>query len=194
LDSTDPLGSPEIWEESYRDGAWGHLGSIGEIAHYMTLLGYATYARQPSNVLDMGCGTGRLLQLFEHVGFGSYRGVDFSHEAINRAAALSIDNTRFEVADFATWDTNELYDVVVFNESLYYASDPHGLARRSLRWLSADGLLTISMFRHDNVERIWRAIDADHSFATVEATRVENHRAQVWDIRALQARSGEPSA
>jgi trans-aconitate methyltransferase len=97
-------------------------------------------------------------------GFGHYLGVDFSRAAIDRATSLCIPAAEFEVADFETWDAPRRFDIVIFNESLYYAHQPAEMVERSLRWLNNNGLVVVSMWRHGDVRRIWKAVDSAPGF------------------------------
>ena len=152
----------------------------------MVVVGYVSYCGSAPSILDVGCGSGRLFRLLERFGFGSYLGIDFSSEAIAAASNLSTETARFEVADFLNWEPPRSFDSVIFNETLYYAPDARELLHKSLRWLSRDGFVIVSMYRHGDVPRIWDDIDADPDIEVVEATTVQNAQRQEWDVKALR--------
>jgi SAM-dependent methyltransferase len=181
-------GQPSVdqWNEEYRSGGWEYLGSISEIAHYMVVAGYVSYSGAAPNILDVGCGTGRLFRLLERFGFETYLGIDFSTEAIAAANNLATEAARFEIADFLIWEPSRSFDAVIFNESLYYAPDPEELLRRGLRWLSPGGFVIVSMYRHGGVSRIWSSIDANPEIEVVEATAMRNAQRLEWDVKALR--------
>jgi trans-aconitate methyltransferase len=170
----------------YRAGRWDYLGSMAEIAHYMAIVGYASYGPGQPSILDVGCGTGRLLKLLEPFGFGAYLGVDFSGEALAAAEALGIENARFELANFLDWEPSRRFDIIVLNESLYYAPDGWAFLKKSLAWLTDMGFVIVSMYRQGDVARIWSALDADSGVDVIESTTVQNAREQVWDIKAMR--------
>ena len=58
------------------------------------------------------------------------------------------------------WDTTERFDVVVLDECLYYSVDPFALFERSLGWLSADGVVIVSMFRSLGSRYIWSRVES----------------------------------
>jgi 2-polyprenyl-6-hydroxyphenyl methylase/3-demethylubiquinone-9 3-methyltransferase len=186
--ATEGPGQPSVdqWNDEYRSGDWEYLGSISEIAHYMVVAGYVSYSGAAPNILDVGCGSGRLFQLLERFGFESYLGIDFSSEAIAAANSLATEAARFEIADFLTWEPSRSFDAVIFNESLYYAPDPEELLRRGLRWLSPGGFVIVSMYRHGGVSRIWSSIDANPEIEVVEATTMQNAQRLEWDVKALR--------
>jgi 2-polyprenyl-3-methyl-5-hydroxy-6-metoxy-1,4-benzoquinol methylase len=50
------------------------------------------------------------------------------------------------------------FDIIVFNEILYYFPDPHEQLRRYQRYLAPQGLFIISMFYSVGSFRAWKAI------------------------------------
>ncbi len=160
----------------------------------MMILGYLSYGVRHPTVLDMGCGHGRLLQLLTPLGFANYLGVDISREAVDRAQSLSIPNTRFVVADFNQWRTDELFDAVVLNECLVYAVNPHQLFERVIGWLTETGIVVVSMFRQDpRASRIWSLIESSAIESLASSTVTDHLTGHIWDIRAMRLqRLGTP--
>jgi SAM-dependent methyltransferase len=179
-----------VWDNQYQSGQWNYLRSAEELGHYMVIAGYTFLTgpldRRPS-ILDAGCGSGRLLAVFKGFGFASYTGVDCSAEALRQAAIVPVDNTRFVVADLESWepDREQRYDVIIFNESLYYLRRPTRVLRRFGDWLAPGGMLIVSMYRHGNQEQevIWQ--NALEHFSLIGSTTVVNGQGHTWDIRAL---------
>ncbi len=171
------------WEAEYRSGRWDYLHSLPEMARYYVIASYASFTRPSATILDVGCGDGWLLTILNALGFASYQGIDFSSEAISRARALHIANARLTVADMETWTPLGLFDVIVFNESLYYARQPIRAILQYAHWLTPHGALIVSMHRNAESPAIWDAINA--FFETIDATIVQND-GNVWEIRLLR--------
>jgi SAM-dependent methyltransferase len=152
----------------------------------MAIIGYVTHGAINPDILDVGCGHGRLPALLARFGFGHYLGIDLSPAAIESATSLGIPAAEFEVADFEVWDTPRRFDIVIFNESLYFAHQPAEMVEQSLRWLNDNGLVVVSMYRHGDVRRIWKAVDSAPGIRVLDATTVRNLNREVWDIKALQ--------
>jgi 2-polyprenyl-3-methyl-5-hydroxy-6-metoxy-1,4-benzoquinol methylase len=170
----------EEWERQYDVGGWNHLGSLDELAHYMAIIGYIRSSSANPNVVDVGCGHGRLLELLAPH-FATYLGIDIASNAIARAKQLSIPNTRFEVASFEDWTPTTQADVLVFNESLSYAGQPSQVLSRYLSALAPNGNVVISFLDYGNHSAVWKKIN--HIVRFVSETHIRNDKGQEWDVR-----------
>jgi trans-aconitate methyltransferase len=72
-------------------------------------------------ILDLGCGTGFLGEYLDANKYSAYLGVDISDStvegAIKRRASSKL---RFAVSDIATYAPEQTFNVIVFNDSIYY--------------------------------------------------------------------------
>ncbi|WP_373067376.1 trans-aconitate 2-methyltransferase, partial [Gemmatimonas sp.] len=84
-------------------------------------------------MLDVGCGEGVFQEQLRGAA-GAYLGVDFE-AAIAKAQHKANADTRFVVGDMNEFTTTELFDVVVFNESIYYLHDTAAGLQRYERFL-----------------------------------------------------------
>ena len=179
--------SASEWDADYAAGNWVGLDSITEVAHYMLIVGYLDYAVPSARVLDVGCGHGRLLRLLARFGFGDYLGVDISSEAVERARALAIPGTRFDVVDMNRWDASERFDAVLFNESLYYAKDPGAVFTRAVGWLSEEGIVIVSTFRQSPGSRkIWSAVESVATEPLAGCSVTDDTTGYTWDVRVMR--------
>jgi 2-polyprenyl-3-methyl-5-hydroxy-6-metoxy-1,4-benzoquinol methylase len=176
------------WEDQYRSGYWSYLDSAAEIAHYMVIVGYVQQFSPNPAVLDVGCGHGRLFQLLHPYPYRNYLGIDHSEECIQQAQALARINARFERANFEEFVPADRYDVIIFNESIYYAPHPAKLLRRYALALTSDGVMIVSMCQNRWQESIW---DKLQSAATiVHSTAVTSEKKLTWHVRVLRSRPG----
>jgi SAM-dependent methyltransferase len=114
------------------------------------------------SVLDVGCGVGKALLLMAAAYPRSrFTGYDFSQEAIARAraeaAALDLDNVRFEVRDAATFDDTNHYELITTFDAVHDQAQPRAVLRNIRRALTADGTYLMqdigaSSEIHENVD------------------------------------------
>jgi SAM-dependent methyltransferase len=183
-----PYRKPEIsqerWEQEYRDGCWSHLQEARELAHYSVITGYYTHYRPGGSLLDVGCGEGVLQRRLYPLGYSRYLGIDKSQEAIARAQTQRDTRTEFRCADVETYSLQDRFDVIVFNELLYYLQDPVDVVRRLTRSLSPGGVAIISMLRWTSSRRIWRSLD--RSMPIEDGVTVTHRDVGSWDVKVIR--------
>lgn len=104
------------FDQYYKSGVWDYLDSDHSAEMVKVVEKYASKGR----ILDMGCGTGILASLLVPGSFEYYRGVDASSEAIALAQKRKSENTCFEIGDIQSYECTDDFDLIVFEESLYY--------------------------------------------------------------------------
>jgi len=114
------------------------------------------------DVLDVGCGSGRALNLMAHT-FPNSRlvGYDLSEEAIARARAEAqehgITNAHFEVKDAATLDEEARYDLITTFDAVHDQADPAAVLKGIANALKDDGVYLMqdiagSSHHHNNLD------------------------------------------
>ena len=151
--------SAETWDREYRDGQWEYLRKMDSLAGLVSILGYCQFLN-PASILDAGCGEGLLAEKLKILPYKSYLGMDVSREAIAIATnRLADDRSRFTVADAWAFETCERFDVIVFNQSLYYLTDPAGILKKYRAMLNPGGRIIVSMVDNAGTRSVWRLID-----------------------------------
>lgn len=115
--------------------------------------------REGMRVLDLGCGSGDVS--FTAAGIvgasGHVVGVDRSPEGVafarERAAALGVDNVRFEVGAIEELEHAEPFDALVGRFVLMHQADPAAALRAAARWIRPGGAVVmvetyIALLRH----------------------------------------------
>lgn len=106
----------------YESGKWDYF----ESTHSEEVIASLEKYLNKGALLDMGCGPGIVSSLLDPDSYSYYLGVDASEEAINRANARATENKRFICRDFQGVDFGqEVFSVILFEESLYYLSSGH---------------------------------------------------------------------
>lgn len=186
-----------FWDQSYRVGEWDRLRDLHEAAHYHVLAAFGSRLSPGASVLDIGCGEGIMAPVMLEAGARSYLGVDRSPEAINRARAAAPVGAQFDVGDAESLAQDERFDVIVFNEVLYYLASPTETVTRAARLLTADGVILVSMalfgFRDGLLTlRIWR--DLERVTKTIDEVTLSTRNGPAWIIRVLAPASASARA
>lgn len=168
----------------YRSGAWAHFHELPELPRQSVIVGYVTALEKNPSILDLGCGSGRLAQLFQPHPFRRYLGVDLSAEGIRMARGLNLARCEFAEGNFETWRPAEKFSVIMFSECIGYAYDPGALVAAFLPFLEPGGTVVISHFRYGHWSAHWRRVE--QHVAAFAATTVTNNRDQTWDIKLLR--------
>jgi SAM-dependent methyltransferase len=144
------------WDEEYAAGGWAFLAKLDEVPRYAVIAGYCRNVTAATSLLDVGCGAGQLAGWVCQDRPLRYVGVDLSAVAIEQARSCAPAASRLEVADAATFDPAESFDIIVLNEMLYYMEHPDRLLRHYAGFLAPGGVFIISMLRSTGSLRIWR--------------------------------------
>jgi SAM-dependent methyltransferase len=169
------------WNRAYASGDWDWLRNLDEMAHHAVLAGYAATLKPDRRVLDMGCGTSRFHAQLRGC-YREYVGVDFA-EPVRQAALLANERTHFEAGDMNDYVPTGIFDLIVFNESLYYLVDTLGGLQRYERYLAPDGVLLISMYGKESNDAIWNKVQS--RYVVLDSVMMTNRSGVSWTTEAL---------
>lgn len=147
-----------------------------------------------SNAVDMGCGPGNSTALLqERFPQAVVVGMDSSADMVE-AARKRLPNIRFDIGDIATWQTPDLFDVILANASLQWVPDHALLIPALLTKLAPGGSLTVQMPNNlqEPAHRLMREIAADGPWSQklVGVARVLDSRHSAdWYYRILSGSS-----
>ncbi len=171
------------WEEQYRAGHWDFLRDLDELARYGVIAVFVQRLALGGAVLDVGCGEGLLADQLRPHGYRRYLGIDVSQAAIERAAARADESTTFVAGDAETAPPPAgPWDVVVFNESVYYFHQPLATLQRYEAVLAEGGAFVVSTFRSRRADAVVRSLLG--RYRLLEATTVSNAGGS-WTVRVL---------
>jgi len=152
--------------EYFKENAsrWGEIRSLHVSEEEVEkLLLKAVEGKNVTDFLDIGTGTGRILELFSpHVEFAV--GVDSSREMLAYARSAieeaELRNCQVRLGDMYTLPfAKESQDVVVIHQVLHYAERPLAVIEEARRVLRSNGVLIIADFASHNVD----ALRTDHA-------------------------------
>jgi len=180
------IQAPE-WERLFESGSYERLESIPERARYSLIVGQCDVLGVRS-ILDVGCGQGVLAKRLNRVNYDRYVGVDISQTAVAQARlALPDPRNTYLVSDADSFATAERFDLIVFNECLYYMTDPAAVLRHYLQFLQPGGHVSISMYHTVRSRAVWRLLTM---LDTVEAVQIKYQRHATWTVKLLRPVTG----
>jgi hypothetical protein len=125
-----PEISQEQWEQEYREGCWRHLQEARELAHYsvtnLLLHVSPTWRKSARRRLWRR----RPAATVAPAGLFALPRIDKSQEAIARAQTEQDALTDFVAPTQRVTVRQDRFDVIVFNELLYYLHDPADVVPR----------------------------------------------------------------
>jgi 2-polyprenyl-3-methyl-5-hydroxy-6-metoxy-1,4-benzoquinol methylase len=152
--------SADAWDREYRDGRWSFLESMGCVAGTAAIMGYVQFLA-PASILDVGCGAGILANKLKVLPYRSFLGIDLSPEAVAQADAAADARTTFAAADAETFETDRRFDVIIFNQCMYYMRDPRATIAHYARFLSPNGRIIVAMADNARATVAWPLIARD---------------------------------
>jgi SAM-dependent methyltransferase len=165
--------SAETWDRQYRTGHWDFLSRLDNLGGLLTVFGYCQYL-SPDTILDVGCGEGLLANKLKVLPYRQFVGVDISSAAIANAQRLLGDaRTAFVAADAHDFVPETAFDVIIFNQCLYYMSDPVGMIRRYAKFLKPSGRIIVSLCDAGRSRAVWSLI-LDHLDVEDEITVIQS--------------------
>lgn len=165
------IGTPriksKIWDKEFSSGKWDYLRSSNSSRAEAggALVGILNELVSSGCILDLGCGFGQI-SLQVSPAYEKYTGVDVSSKAINWLNQhVSDDGIRerieLHVDTIENYIPRQLYDVILFNESIYYVN-PREIGRelrRYCEYLTDTGHIVVTLhskFKYDSVIKLIR--------------------------------------
>jgi SAM-dependent methyltransferase len=149
-----------MWENEYSGPKWNFADhTVGDCV-YAVLEKYASCGA----ILDLGCGSGNTATELNTSAYQKYIGVDISENALMKAAKRSRgsgrqDKNSFVCSDFLGYTPTELFDVILFRESMYHI--PLGKIKEVLDhyspYLKDTGVFIVRLFAADRASNIDKA-------------------------------------
>ncbi len=180
--------SKKRWDREFAGGTWDYLDSSPiERARHAVIGMYCQTHKPAGAILDIGCGEGTLFDFLNNVQKSTYLGIDISSEAI--AKAQKKRSGSFVIGDALEFRAKKKYDVIVFNEVLYYL-DEMAVFEKYRHFLKRGGIVIVSLYRtkhHQYDARVWRS--AKKYFKAIdllELTGAAKKMKVIWKIAIMK--------
>jgi SAM-dependent methyltransferase len=135
----------------------------------------------PHAILDFGCGAGWSSRFLARAGY-EVLGVDISADAIATAQSLAAEDglarVKFVAADYEGFQTDRLFDTVLFYDALHHAEDEQAAVAAAYRALKPGGV----MFAFEPGRGHGRSARARHAVATYGVHEKDMPPAYVWRL------------
>lgn len=173
------------WNAQFNSGFWDYLFSSEEAAHYEQIALFKNQYQPDGKMLDVGCGSGVLYHyLTKEVEQICYFGIDIADNAI-RKAKETFGVEKFLQLDFEKQKLEGKFDVIVFNETLYYFNNPLKKLVSTIKDnLVSGGIVIISMCAFKGHDKIWEKISGSYNFLSEK--EVSNSNGQVWKVAVVK--------
>lgn len=181
---TNPV--KKAWDMQYAGGLWEYLRDDLEKERFMAVLQSVKLFSVNGKVLEIGCGEGILQSRMQAGSYVKYVGIDISEVAIKKTAHLCNSNTQYICADMEKYSSDEKYDLIIFNESLYYSNSPLQLLERYVRFLQPCGHFIISVFKS---ERNMLLLNSIESHCQHTAEQISTNERGSWYCRVYSRKN-----
>jgi len=180
------------WEAEFAGGRWACLYSLEEAGHYYIIALYVKMFGGNGAILDVGCGEGILQSIVKPFGDAKYLGIDLSENAIQVASKKSNLHTSFLAVKAQEFMTEERFNTIIFNETLYYFPQPAKILEYYAQFLSRNGVFIISMTLYGIGSGlltlgIWRDIERYH--VVLKEMVVHTKSGATWIVKVLKPNS-----
>ncbi len=175
-----------IWEKQFSKGDWDYLESKDEELHYKIITKFYDQQKNKNSILDIGCGKGVLYKYLKEndsLPVSDYMGIDLSVKAVE-AAQQRFPGVHFQQLDFENAGVQKKFDVIIFNESVYYFPRPLKIIDKCCSQnLNKNGVIIISMFDLPGHDAIWKKIEEQYQIIMEE--EVVNDKKEKWRIKVV---------
>jgi len=174
------------WEKEFSAGQWDYLDTIpAERARSAVIGMFCQHYFPAGKILDVGSGLGTTVDFLNEAQKQKYLGLDISEEAIKRSKKKSV---KFQNIDFSEFKTKNKFDIIIFNEVLYYMNETEVLKKAS-EFLAKNGKIIVSLYRMKNKrydQKIWKA--SRKLFRSIEAVEIvgtAKKQSVTWRVEVL---------
>jgi SAM-dependent methyltransferase len=132
-----------VWNAEWASGRWDYLDSMKQDSLEIV----RKYARN-GRIVELGCGSGGLIDQVGVSYFSHYQGFDISRSAVRRARARNLERCEFQVGKMQEAAFG-VADLIIVQEALFYLeeSEQHALINKCVGRLSPGGAFYVTV--HD---------------------------------------------
>ncbi len=163
------------WNHQYQSGRWDSLNDLSELGRFSIIAGYAQHLKPNGKILEIGGGTGLLQQRFDQSKYSLYYSTDVSDLVIANAKKYEDEKTKYLVADMKSYIPDQTFDVIIFNEVVYYGLPLEQTLLHFNPYLTEGGIFIVSI-NGDERNASWHRMMEESSFPKMDQTVVTTSR------------------
>lgn len=137
----------DAFGEDFSQDGFSNVAQIDMILQYIPL-------KDNVHILDIGCGNGKVLGYLQKNTKAYIHGFDFSEEAIKTAQHLFPENSEFTEGIIGEIEyPEELFDVIISMDTMYFAKDITAFVAQVKRWLKPIGVFFVGYQEGDIIPK-----------------------------------------
>ncbi len=137
----------DAFGEDFSQDGFSNIEQINMILQYIP-------QKDNVNILDVGCGNGKMLGYLQEKTKAYIHGFDYSEEAIKTAKFLFPYNSQFREGIIGEIDyPEEMFDVVISMDTMYFAKDIAVFVAQIKKWLKQNGVLFVGYQEGDVIPK-----------------------------------------
>ncbi len=177
--------SREKWNYQYAKRQWDGLKEDSERDRQEVVKALFIKYANGGSLLEIGAGDGILPELiFQKKHYSTYLGVDVADEVMAKAnQRIGDDRHRFVFGDMDDWQIKGKFDVILFNECIYYAKNFDKTWTETLKSLNDEGIFIVSVHEYKGSPQIWASFD--RYFTVLEEKLVQNELSK-WMVKVAK--------
>lgn len=171
------------WNYKYFIGKWDYM--VNEEIRYNTIVDFIKQCKiENARILDIGCGYGALNKYLNPDDYSYCLGVDLSDNAIYKAKKSKFPKSDFIAADAHKFYPTVTFDIIIFNEVLYYLDNQMDIVSRFTEYFNDNGYFIFSFFggREDLV------IELNKKYSLIKKEIVKDSKNLNWCICLFKAK------
>lgn len=172
-----------LWDRQYAEGSWECLKYPLEQMRFDAVRNFINKYSNKGKILEVGCGEGLLQAGMDKNVYQKFLGIDISGVAIQKAAHLVDASTKYRTANMERFNPGEKFDIIIFNEVLYYARNPNQLMARYMKFLNPGGFMIISIFQSNRNTDVMNGIETE--FKSIDEA-ISNNEGKCWYCRVYR--------
>lgn len=127
----------DAFGQDFSQDGFSDINQIEMILNYIPI-------RKNIQILDIGCGNGKMLGYLQDKTDSYIYGFDYSEQAIKTAEVLHPINAEFRQGVIGKVDYSEnLFDLIISMDTIYFAKDMRAFVAQVKSWLKPDGVFFI---------------------------------------------------